>query len=433
VERRIAQEEYMFDETDASQRGLTRRRFLQESAMAGFGAFLAACTGGATEAPSATGTTAPVSVAVPTPPSVTPGPTVAPTPHTVTGPLHWAQWPAYIDLAGAAGAAGEYKPGSSPTLEQFKKKYKVDVNYEEKILANDDFMATIQQQLVAALPTGWDIITITDWLAAKVISKGWAEKFDQSILPNCVANLRDALKNQVWDPKQDYHYPWQSGMTGIGYNKATLKKNNKAEPKSLVDLWALPSNKVTFLNEKRDTFGLGLLKLGKSADPATTTVADLQAVHDDIAAFSNGGQLRFVDNSYLQDFAAKKTWAAMTWSGDLASSGSADDAWVAPTEGSMVWTDNMVIPKGAANIYTAHLMMDFCYDAKIAAQIANYVYYVSPVKGAAEAIAKLDPEAAKNPLLFPPPEMVAAQHNFQFLSDELEKKLNELYSDLAGT
>ena len=122
----------------------------------------------------------------------------------------------------------------------------------------------------------------------------------------------------------------------------------------------------------------------------------------------------------------------MTWSGDLASSGSADDVWVAPTEGSIIWTDNMVIPVGAVNAYTAQLMMDFCYDPKIAAQIANYVYYVSPVKGAAEAIAKLDPEAAKNPLLFPPADVVAKQHNFQFLSDELETKMNELYADLSG-
>ena len=88
----------------------------------------------------------------------------------------------------------------------------------------------------------------------------------------------------------------------------------------------------------------------------------------------------------------------------------------------MIWTDNMVIPVGAANKYTAELMMDFVYDPKIAAQIANYVYYVSPVKGAADAIAKLDPEAAKNPLLFPPDDIVAKQHNFQFLSTSSRRR-----------
>ena len=92
------------------------------------------------------------------------------------------------------------------------------------------------------------------------------------------------------------------------------------------------------------------------------------------------------------------------WSGDLASSGGADDRFIVPEEGCLIWTDNMMIPKGAANKYTAELMMDFVYDPKVAAQIANYVYYVSPVKGVDEAIKKLDPEAATNPLLFPTPD-----------------------------
>ena len=82
----------------------------------------------------------------------------------------------------------------------------------------------------------------------------------------------------------------------------------------------------------------------------------------------------------------------------------------------MIWTDNMLIPKGAANKYTAELMMNYVYDPAIAAQIADYVYYVSPVKGADEEIKALDPGAATNPLLFPTADIVAKQHNFQFLS-----------------
>jgi spermidine/putrescine transport system substrate-binding protein len=419
----------MVDAKPGANPSISRRTFLRGSALAGFSAFLAACAGTASEAPSA-----PASINVPTPPPASPSPSVAPSPTpkpSPTGPLKWAQWPAYIDLVGKADELGKYLPGSSPTLEQFKKQYNVDVDYEEKIQANDTFVATIRPQLVAGAPTGWDMITVTDWLAAKIISKGWAEKIDQSNVPNCVANLREPMHNQPWDPNQEYHYPWQSGMTGIGYNKATLAKNGKALPKSLADLWALPPDKITFLNEKRDTFGLGLLKLGKSADPATTTLADLQAVHDDIKPLADKG-LRFVGNEYLQDFAAKKTWAAMTWSGDLASYGTEDDVWIAPTEGVMIWTDNLVIPKGAANKYTAELMMNFCYDPKIAAQIANYVYYVSPVQGVNDEIKKLDPEIATNPLLFPPQDVIARQHNWQFFSDEIEQQLNDLYLDLAG-
>ena len=412
------------------ERPINRRRFLQGSALAGFSAFLAACTGSnASQAPSPS---AAATTAASAAPSVSTAPTPKPSP---TGPLKWAQWPAYIDLTGKAAENQAYAPGSSPTIEQFKKQYKVDVDYEEKIEANEDFYATIQPQLQGGLPTGWDLITVTDWMAARIISKGWAETIDQSNVPNCTANLRDPLRNQTWDPGNDFHYPWQSGMTGIGYNTKTLAAAKVAEPKSLADLWAIRSDKVTFLNEKRDTFGLGLLKLGKTADPATTTADDLQAVHDDIKPLVEKG-LKFTGNEYLQDFAAKKVWAAMVWSGDLASSGTEGDTFAFPTEGCMIWTDNLLIPKGALNKYTAELMMNFAYDPKIAGQIANYVYYVSPVKGAEDVLKELNKAApldqAHLDLLFPPDAVVAKQHNFQFLTDELEAKMNDLYADLSG-
>ncbi|MEA2620052.1 MAG: spermidine/putrescine transport system substrate-binding protein, partial [Chloroflexota bacterium] len=146
--------------------------------------------------------------------------------------------------------------------------------------------------------------------------------------------------------------------------------------------------------------------------------------------------LRFTGNEYLQDFAAKKVYAAMVWSGDLASSGTPGDTFAFPTEGTMIWTDNLLIPKGATNKYTAELMMNFVYDPKIAGQIANYVYYVSPVNGAEEVLKGLNKDAPLDQslldLLFPPDAVVAKQHNFQFLSDELEAKMNDLYADLAG-
>ena len=207
---------------------LSRRRFLQGSAMAGFAAFLAACTGGQSQ------TNPPASISIPTPPPVSPTPTAAsPTPvPSPTGPLKFANWPAYIDLSGKAGEEEKYSPGSSPTIEQFKKKYSIAVDYVEAINDNKEFYAKIQPQLQGGAPTGWDLIVITDWLAAKVISKGWAEQIDHGDVPNAAANLVDSLKNQPWDPGNDFHYPWQSGMTGIGFNTKTLASAGIQPPKT---------------------------------------------------------------------------------------------------------------------------------------------------------------------------------------------------------
>ena len=421
----------MIDRDERETPGLSRRRFLQGSAMAGFAAFLAACTGTKTGASTPPSTAASASAPAAASASVEPTASVAATPKVVTGPLKFANWPAYIDLAGKAGDEGVYAPGSSPSLEEFKKQFKVDVDYEEKIGDNSAFVETIKPALVGKLPTGWDLVVLTDWMASKIVANGWAEKIDQANVPNCVANIRDALKGSSWDATNDYHYPWQSGMTGIGFNAKTLKANNIKEPTKIADLWNIPSDKVTFLSEARDTFGLVLLKLGVNADGATTTPEQLQQAAADIQPLVDGG-LRFTGNEYLQDFGQKKVWAAFVWSGDLASSGGPDDKFVFPEEGTLIWTDNMLIPKGAANKYTAELMMDYVYDPTIAAQIENYVYYVSPVKGADAELKKLDASTEGNPLLFPTPDVIAKQHNFQALSDDNEKVLNDLYAKLAG-
>ena len=91
---------------------------------------------------------------------------------------------------------------------------------------------------------------------------------------------------------------------------------------------------------------------------------------------------------------------AMAWSGDIIVKQAEKDTlvWQLPDEGGMLWTDNMLIPKGAQHKYTAELFVNFVYDPAIAAQIAEYVNYVTPVKGAKEVLAADDPEMAENPL-----------------------------------
>jgi spermidine/putrescine transport system substrate-binding protein len=98
----------------------------------------------------------------------------------------------------------------------------------------------------------------------------------------------------------------------------------------------------------------------------------------------------------------------------------------------MIWTDNMLIPKGAKNKYTAELMINWVYDVDRAARLANWVYYISPVKGVAEAILELDPELEGNELLFPPSEVTAKQHPQPNWDEAAESEINDLYADLAG-
>ena len=92
------------------------------------------------------------------------------------------------------------------------------------------------------------------------------------------------------------------------------------------------------------------------------------------------------------------------WSGDAVQlqADNPNIEWRMPTEGCMLWSDNMVIPVGAPNPTAAEAFMNYVYDPKNQAQIADYVNYVTPVEGR-----QGDPRRSatrswpKNQLIFP--------------------------------
>jgi spermidine/putrescine transport system substrate-binding protein len=401
--------------------GMTRRSMLKGTAFAGFGAFLAACgtSGQGTTAPSA----APPSSAPAD--SAAPGESAAPAAsETPSAELNFANWPLYIDT-------DENDTTKHKTLDDFTAKYGTVVNYSEVINDNDEFFGTIQPALQGGQDTGWDLIVHTDWMAARLIRLGWVEQMNLDNMPNKVANMQDVYKGVDFDPTDDHHAPWQSGMTGLGYDSAVT-----GELTNLDVLWTTDprwTGKVTFLTEMRDTVGLTMLRQGK--DPSQASEADLDAVMADIQKAVDDGIVRgFMGNEYAEDMVGGNVVLAMAWSGDIIVKQAEKEtlAWHLPDQGGMLWTDNMLIPKGAAHKYTAELMVDFVYDPQIAAQIAAWVNYVTPVKGAKEALAAEDPELAENPLIFPPDDVLANLHIFKGLSEDEESAFNDRFSEVTG-
>ena len=354
-------------------------------------------------------------------PSESAAPAVSETP---SAELNFANWPLYIDT-------DDNDETKHKTLEDFTAKYGTVVNYSEVINDNDEFFGTIQPALQGDQDTGWDLIVHTDWMAARLIRLGWVEQLNLDNMPNLVANLLDVYKGVDWDATDDHHAPWQSGMTGLGFDTPVT-----GELTSLDALWTTDprwTGKVTFLTEMRDTVGLTMLRQGK--DPSQASEADLDAVMADIEKAVDDGIVRgFMGNEYAEEMVSGNVVLAMAWSGDIIVKQAEKDtlAWQLPDQGGMLWTDNMLIPKGAANKYTAELMIDFVYDPQIAAQIAAWVNYVTPVKGAKEALAAEDPELAENPLIFPPDDVLANLHIFKGLSEDEESAFNDRFSEVTG-
>ena len=313
--------------------------------------------------------------------------------------LRFSNWTLYIDV--------DEKTKKHPTLDEFKQKTGTTVQYTEDINDNASYFGKIQRPLSQGQSIDRDIIVLTDnsRFPGLLIDKGWAEKLDKSAIPN-IANLQTALEHPSFDPNREYSLPWQSGMTGIATNTKLTGGTPVTSMDTLLDDPKF-KGKVTLLSEMGDTMSLVMLANGD--DPTKVTDQSFQAAYDRIKKAVDSGQIRqFTGNDYAGPLAKGDLMAAMSWSGDVVQL-SADNPnliWNLPDSGGDIWTDNMLIPKGG-DVFTASTYMNFVYDPKIAAQIAAYVNYVTPVKGAKEEAAKIDPKLANNPLIFPDEETLS--------------------------
>jgi spermidine/putrescine transport system substrate-binding protein len=302
--------------------------------------------------------------------------------------LVFANWPVYIDVKGK----------KHPTLDKFTAETGVKVKYVEEVNDNEEWFGKFQAQLAQGDDIGRDLVVLTDWMAARMVRLGYVQKKDKSAIPN-EKNLTPTLQHPAWDQNRDYSLPWQSGLTGIGYNP----KFTGGPVTSVEQLFTDPKlkGKVTCLTEMPDT--MGLVMQAQGADPSKVDPAAFDSAIEMLQSAVDSGQIRrFTGNDYLEDFPAGSTWAAMTWSGDVAQlqTDTPGLKWVIPDDGGMIWNDNMLIPLGG-DVFTASTYMNFVYDPAVAAEIEAWVNYICPVVGAQDEIKKIDPALAENPQIFP--------------------------------
>jgi spermidine/putrescine transport system substrate-binding protein len=378
---------------------LTRRQLLQRAGVGGMAlslpALLAACGGdGGIEGQ---GNTQPATTSVK---------------QELANEITVSNWPFYIDQNDDATRF--------PTLEQFEKETGVKVNYLEDINSNEEFFGEIQAPLSRGQSIDRDIIVPTAFMCARLLGLGYLQKLDKSAIPN-MDNLEDSLKSPAWDPNRDYSLPWQSYITGLGYDP----KKVGGELTSVSDLLD-PSlkGKITMLDSMEDTVGLFLLEMGVDPsgeiDPSAydEAVAKVQKAVDD-------GQIRkFTGNDYTGPLAKGDVWASIAWSGDILilQPDNPNLRFTVPDAGGMTSVDTMIIPTGG-DVFTASTFMNFFYDPEIAAKVTAYVQYISPVKGTKEAIQEITPELVDDPLVFPTPE--ALENLYEFNPDAIENPENQ--------
>jgi spermidine/putrescine transport system substrate-binding protein len=338
--------------------------------------------------------------------------------------VRWGNWPLYLDF--------DSKTKKYPTLEAFSAESGITAKYFEDYNDNDEFFGKVQAQLKLGKDIGYDLVSPTDWMAARWIRLGYTQKFDVANIPN-KTNILDTLASPSFDPKRESSLTWQGIMAGFGWNTA---KNPKGI-RTLDDLFA-PQNKgkIVVLSEMRDTIGVILRAQGINLQ--TVTEDQFMNGVDFMAKKIADGWIRGVKgNDYAQDLTSGDATAVIGWSGDmfiLASENAGKFDFAIPESGGTISGDNLMIPStaAAAGKANAEKLINYYYEPAVAAEVAAYVNYVCPVKGAQVEMEKIDANLAKSEYIFPSDKTLKNLSVFRSLTPAEETKWSEAFQKAQG-
>ena len=343
---------------------------------------------------------------------------------STTGSVRWGNWPLYLDY--------NDETQLYPTLEAFTEATGIAAEYFEDYNDNDEFFGKVQAQLKLKQDIGYDIVSPTDWMAARWIRLGYTHKFDKANIPNA-GNILDTLASPSFDPMREQSLTWQGIMGGFGWNTEKVPGGVR----TLDDLFA-PANKgkIVVLSEMRDTIGIILRSRG--VDLQTVTEDQFMSAVEFLEQKVSDGWIRGVKgNEYAEDLKSGDAIAVIGWSGDMFILKNDYDGkfdFAIPESGGTISGDNLVIPYTATAEAkaSAEKLINWYYDPAIAAEVAAYVNYVTPVKGAQAEMEKIDPALAASEFIFPTEKTMTNLSVFRSMTPAEETSWSEAFLKAAG-
>ncbi len=285
----------------------------------------------------------------------------------------------------------------------------VETNFD----SNETLLATLQSGA-----TGYDIVVPSDYMLQLMILEGMLQELDYGVITN-IEHMGAVHVNQYFDPEQKYSVPYFWGTSGFA-----VDTNVVPDPPASWEIVFNPSEelcgKISMLDDQRETLGAALMYLGYSIN--ATDPAQLEEAKN--LLIEQADCVRAYDSQTNDDLIISgETAIGHIWTGDAILAGLPDYGgreeivYVIPEEGCTIWQDNLTIPNGAPNKYTAEVFINYLHYPEIAAQNATFVGYGTPNEAAK---AFLDPEMLGNAGIYPPDETMARLQWIEDVGDALE-------------
>lgn len=296
----------------------------------------------------------------------------------------------------------EYMP--QEILDGFEKETGIHVNYAP-FDSNLEMYNTVKSSDAS---NSYDLAMPSSYFVDKMANEGLLQELDKSKLSN-FKNLDISFLDTQVDPGNKYSVPYVWGSTGLVINGAAM---DYAQVNSWNDLWDPEyEGQVMLMDDMRDVFGMALSSLGYSIN--SSNPEEIKAAYDklttlmpNVAGFNSDETLV----SYFKD----DVKLGMTWNGEAVNandSGMSGVVFKYPTEGAILWMDNLVIPKNAKNVDAAHQFINYLLLPKNAKMISENVGYSAPNT---EGRKIMSFEVKNHPTVNPPKEVI---EKGEFLAD----------------
>jgi spermidine/putrescine transport system substrate-binding protein len=293
-------------------------------------------------------------------------------------------------------------------LEAFQTQFNVKIKYDN-FESNDALYAKLKPG-----NPGYDVIFPADYMVKRMSGEGMLTPLNLTKIPN-LKHLDPKFANPNYDPGNKHSAAYQWGTLGIGYNSEKVKK--------APDSWGTMfdsqyQGRVAWLDDVRYTLGAVLIYLG--FDPNTTNPAEIVKAKETLVAKKNMISA-FAPDTGQNLLNQGEVDLTFEYSGDIFQVMEENKTlkYSIPKEGTIVWVDNMAIPKDAPHKELAEEFINFILDPKIGAQISNFIHYGSPNKTAVDQKLIVETDL-KNPSIYPPPEVFKKLQVLKDVGDKIK-------------
>jgi spermidine/putrescine transport system substrate-binding protein len=295
------------------------------------------------------------------------------------------------------------------TLDEFTDATGIAVRYD-LFASNDELFAKLR----GGNP-GYDVIFPTNDYVERMIAADMLLPLDHAKIPN-MANIDPAFADPAFDPGLAHSMPYFWGTVGLGY------RSSAGSPTAFADLFESDryAGRIALLNTV-DTIHGTLKYLGHSLNSKDPAHLD-QVV--EVLTRNKSKIKSFAPDTGQDLLISGEVDVCLEYNGDILQVMEEDDelAYVVPEEGSVLWEDNMCIPRGGPNPENAHTFINFILDGEVHGAIAAYVRYPCPNAAALDHIPEED---RQNRALYPPREVLERCEVAVYKGEEIES----LYSN----